>query len=163
MGKHAFCSVCAKTLTPLGTEDCFVLATAASPSCWAPWPWSSPSSTKWPRPTLSTCSEILSAMSPLALVPPLARAARLPVLAQRRLELLPLRPLLTLAVCKEAGTSILAASRLSPRLANGGLVGGPHPARSTRPTLWSNHRRPHSIPRIVSSSAHPPHGQTDMT
>ena len=87
------------------------------------------------------------------------RAARLPVLAQRRLELLPLRPLLALAVCKEAGTSILAASRLSPRLANGGLVGGPHPARSTRPTLRSNHRRPHSIPRIVSPQLTLPMGK----
>lgn len=133
MGKHAFSSVGAEALSPLRAKNCFVLATTACPGAW--------SSSKLFRTT--STSEILPTMSPFALLPPLARAARLPVFAQDSLVLLTFRPLFALPMRKEASSSIWTAPRLSPGLADSGLVGG---ALSARRTLWSNDRGSTSIP-----------------
>merc|ERR1719192_1762008 len=127
MGKHAFSSVRAEALSPLGAENCFVLATTACPGAW--------SSSKLFRAT--STSKILPTMSPFALLPPLAHATRLPVFAQHSLVLLTFRPLFALPMRKEASSSIWTVPRLSPGLAESGLVGG---ALLARRTLWSNDR-----------------------
>ena len=103
-------------------------------------------------------------MSPFALLPPLTlqknlfnetskvasfyHATRLPVFAQHSLVLLTFRPLFALPMRKEASSSIWTVPRLSPGLAESGLVGGALPARRT---LWSNNRGSTSIGNAVSS------------
>ena len=103
-------------------------------------------------------------MSPFALLPPLTlqknlfnetskvasfyHATRLPVFAQHSLVLLTFRPLFALPMRKEARSSIWTVPRLSPGLAESGLVGG---ALLARRTLWSNDRGSTSIGIAVSS------------